>query len=176
MYYNGFRISSEKETEELKRRYFDSQLNGVVDNDALIWSQDNIRLGFIRMIIGLPVSIVYYKLAVEFETYRKELYDEKLNANFCENDAQRFADAELEEKKTETPEWLVKQGYVLVTHSLSKLRDDESYTQFLHSIITSGNNREKILNRLDENLKPLRIFQGMCDTGYEYELAKVVNK
>lgn len=206
MEYKGFRIYNEKETEELKRRYFESQLNGVVDNDALIWSQDDIRLGFIRMIMGLPVEKVNYYLAVDFETYHKELYDEELrtfifhkrlsyryekeNNNEEEWDypddnewieelhakAQKFADIHLEEQKKKTPEWMLQNEYVLVTYVINKLRDSESFMQFLNSILTSGNNTEKSLNRLGENGKPVRIFQEMCTTGYDYELTKVVNK
>ena len=206
MEYKGFRIYNEKETEELKRRYFESQVNGIVDDEALIWSQDDIRLGFIRMIMGLPVKKVNYYLAVDFETYHKELYDEELrtlifskrlsyryekeNNNEEEWDypddnewieelhpkAQKFADIHLDEQKKKTPEWMLQNEYVLVTYCIYKQRDNESFMQFLNSILTSGNNIEKSLNNLDDNGKPLRIFQGICDSGYDHELTKVVNK
>ena len=194
MEYKGFRIYNEKETEELKRRYFESQFNGIVDDEALIWSQDDIRLGFIRMIMGLPVSTVHYKLAVEFETYHidrfyyqfnclmsnKKTYskdfDEKECVETIREEAQEFADEALNDRKMETPEWMIQKGYVLVTYTIYKQRDNESFKQFLNSILTSGNNIEKSLNNLDDNGKPLRIFQGICDTGYDHELTKVVNK
>jgi len=194
MEYKGFRIYNEKETEELKRRYFESQLNGVVDNDALIWSQDDIRLGFIEMLMGLSVQMIHYNLAVEFETYHKDRFDYRFNClmnykktnckDFDEKEcigvireeAQEFADEWLNDRKMETPEWILQKGYVLVTHNIYILRDEESFMQFLNSILASGNNIEKSLNNLDDNGKPLRIFQGMCTTGYDYELTKVVNK
>lgn len=194
MEYKGFRVYSEKETEELKKRYFDSQVNHIEDEEAFIWTHDDIRLGFIKMLMGLSIQMIHYNLAVEFETYHKDCFDYRFNClmnykktnckDFDEKEcigvireeAQEFADEWLNDRKMETPEWMLQKGYVLVTHNISKLRDEESFIQFLNSFLTTGNNTEKSLNNLDYNGKPLRIFQGMCDTGYDYELTKVVNK
>ena len=194
MEYKGFRVYSESETEEMKRRYFETVVNRTIDDESFIWTHDNIRLAFIEMLMGTSVQIIHYKLAVEFETYHKDRFDYRFNClmnykktnckDFDEKEcigaireeAQEFADEWLNDRKMETPEWMLQKGYVLVTHNITKLRDDESFVQFLNSILTSGNNIEKSLNNLDENGKPLRIFQGMCTTGYDYELTKVVNK